>query len=353
MNLKQTFHAIGLMSGTSLDGLDLVYAKFWKEGFSWNYEIIDHSFETYTKSLRSKLLDIHLKDYKQIKDIDHRLGSFVGEQCSQFAEGKQVDLVAFPGHTVFHRPDSRITLQIGDAHIINQKSGIEVIYDFRRSDVLQEGQGAPLVPIGDRLLFGKYQACLNLGGFSNISFDQGGKRIAFDICPVNTILNHLASLKEKPYDKDGSLANSGSVNPALLNQLDSLKYYRSPIPKTLGVEWNDANFYPVLESFKISIEDKLATCVEHMANQLSAVINSQKFEDILVTGGGARNTYLVERLRNKSKGKIVIPDTNTIDYKEALIFAFMGVLFKLREINCLSSVTGAIQDHVAGRSTAC
>jgi len=238
------------------------------------------------------------------------------------------------------------TFQIGNGASVAAATGITTIGDFRTMDVALGGQGAPLVPIGDKLLFDDYAYCINLGGFANISCDVNGSRIAYDICPVNIVLNDLAGKRDLSFDKDGKLGASGSVNRQLLNSLNDLPYYHQHWPKSLGREWVEKKITPLLIHSNLSIEDQAATYYEHISDQISKTIASP--EKVLFTGGGTFNTYLMERVRSKMKGEMVIPDEKLIHFKEALIFAFLGVLSFSGQINCLASVTGANSDSITG-----
>ena len=256
------------------------------------------------------------------------------------------DIISSHGHTIFHQPDKAFTFQLGSGATIASTTNITTISDFRTLDVALGGQGAPLVPIGDKLLFHEYDYCLNLGGFANISFDVNNLRIAFDICPVNLVLNDLASQKNRSFDKDGEIGASGKINPSLLNSLNSLDYYSQKWPKSLGREWVEKNIYSLFTDPVLSIEDRAATFYEHVAYQLSEVLGFSG--RILLTGGGAKNKFLVKKLMEKTPCQIVKPENQLIDFKEALIFAFLGVLRFNGQINCLSSVTGADIDNIGG-----
>src|SRR5690606_708217 len=246
------------------------------------------------------------------------------------------DLIASHGHTVFHNPTENYTLQIGNGNAIRLETGVKTVYDFRTQDVLLGGQGAPLVPIGDELLFGNYDACLNLGGISNISFRKNDKRIAFDVSPFNLVLNHLAEKSGKPFDENGNLAKSGKVNFDLLNQLNSLKYYQTQPPKSLGIEFCYENIFPLIEQSKLETKDLLATFVEHFAFQIALVLNQNFVQNVLVTGGGAYNEFFIKTLNAKTSTEIILPENQIIDYKEALVFALMGLLKIENQINVLA-----------------
>lgn len=344
----KTFFAIGLMSGTSLDGLDVCYVKFEKSN-QWNFQILSAETIKYPKKWEEKLRNIIHYSAEEISEINSSYGFYLGEKVTEFIAKNQIeniDLIASHGHTVFHQPQKKFTLQIGDGRAIKLTTKIPVVYDFRMQDVLMGGNGAPLVPIGDDLLFQEYEACLNLGGFSNISLKVDNKRIAFDICPVNIVLNNLAQKRGKNYDEDGKIARLGTIDTELLAQLNNLKFYRENFPKSLGVEW-------VLEHVsskftKQSTEDLLATFTEHSAIQIANTLNQFHLKNVLVTGGGSYHSYLIEKIKSKTTTEIIIPEKTIIDYKEALIFALMGVLRINNEINVLASATGSSENHSSG-----
>jgi anhydro-N-acetylmuramic acid kinase len=286
-----------------------------------------------------------------IRDVDLELGAFIGEAIRDFIGeyGLSPGFIASHGHTVFHDPAAGITLQIGNGEEIAGKCGIMVVNDFRSQDVGFGGQGAPLVPVGDRLLFGQYDACLNLGGIANISYEENGRRMAFDICPANMVLNMLAGRAGKAYDDRGMMAKRGSVITELLEELESLPYYAKKGARSLGREWVEGAVFPLIGKYgNYSIPDLLATFTEHIAKRTGTAY-SQHGKKMLVTGGGAHNDQLVSRIRHHSAAGIILPDPLIIDYKEALVFAFLGLL-RIKGINnVLASVTGAPHDHCAGR----
>ncbi len=336
---------IGLMSGTSVDGLDIAYCEFKKLEEGYSYTIGASSTIDYPEGLRDSLKNILHADPDEIEKLDQALGVFFGKAVSRFISNNELkpDLIASHGHTVFHQPEKGITLQIGDGKRIYELTNIPVAYDFRSKDVSLGGQGAPLVPIGDRYLFGEYDYCLNLGGIANISLEKNGERIAWDICPMNLILNRLAQRKGLEYDRRGELAKAGKIDQTLLDKLNALDYYEQTPPKSLGLEWIKEKVFPLLDECQ-STENALATCVEHIVTQISQVVDADK--KILVTGGGAHNSYLISCLRKKVQ--VVVPDSKLVNYKEALIFAFLGFLRVRGEVNVLKSVTGAKEDSVSG-----
>lgn len=342
--------AIGLMSGTSLDGLDICFVRFEKTNHNWCFKILKAETVAYPEIWENRLRNSIQLTAEELLELNAEYGFYVGELTQGFISKHQlenIDLIASHGHTVFHQPQKKFTLQIGDGRAIKLITKFPVIYDFRSQDVLMGGNGAPLVPIGDELLFSTYDACLNLGGFSNISLKINGKRIAFDISPVNIVLNKLAQKFNKNFDENGDLAKSGKINEELLTQLNFLDFYKQSHPKSLGVEWCNQHIFPLLEG-NIEPLDLLATFTEHIGQQISNVINNNNLKNVLFTGGGAYNSFLIEKIRQKTQAEIIIPDEEIIDYKEALIFAFMGVLRQNNEINVLSSATGSFEDHSSG-----
>lgn len=344
----RSYWVIGIMSGTSLDGLDIAFCEFWTTK-SWQYRI--HFAETinYTNEWKNKLYKAHLLSGYELTELHKDYGILIGESINAFIEKHRIphiDLIASHGHTVFHQPDKQINLQIGNGAYIAALTGISTVYDFRTLDIALGGQGAPLVPLGDELLFSQYTYCLNIGGISNISFKQHQKRVAFDICPSNMVLNFLAQQKGLPYDKNGNLARTGKIDYTLLLKLNQLSYYQIQYPKSLGREWVEREFLPLLVEYPTSTENKLATCTEHIAYQIGMC--SQYNGKMLITGGGSHNTFLLERISKYTKAQIVVPDKNTVDFKEALIFAFLGLLRWKGKINVLSSVTGAKSNSISG-----
>lgn len=343
-----TFQAIGLMSGTSLDGLDICFVEFKKQN-NWTFRILNAETVPYPLFWEEKLRTaIHLSS-EELLELNSEYGFYLGKVTSDFIQKyhlKNIDLIASHGHTVFHQPQKKFTLQIGDGRAIKIETGLPVIYDFRTQDVLMGGNGAPLVPIGDELLFSEYDACLNLGGFSNISLRVNQQRIAFDIAPVNIILNHLAKDLNKNFDENGDLARKGKVIDELLRQLNSLDFYNRNHPKSLGIEWCNQYIFPTFNG--IETIDLLATFTEHIALQISNILNQYPIKNVLFTGGGTYNTYLIEKIKSKTTAEVIIPEKDIIDHKEALIFAFMGVLRFNNEINVMASATGSLKDHSSG-----
>ena len=344
----KTYFAIGLMSGTSLDGLDICYAKF-QNFTNWEFEILKTETIPYSLEWKNRLQNAILLSAEDLLALDKEYGFYLGEKTQEFISKNNIvdlDFIASHGHTVFHQPQRKFTLQIGDGRAIKLTTKKPVIYDFRSQDVLMGGNGAPLVPIGDELLFSQYDACLNLGGFSNISLQKNHQRIAFDISPVNVVLNYFAEKLGKNYDENGDFARNGAINFKILEQLNALTFYQKPAPKSLGVEFVNSEIFPLLKDE--TSENIIATFTEHIAEQIAKVFNDNQLKTVLVTGGGTFNTYLLEKIREKSQTELIVPDENIINFKEALIFAFMGVLRLRNEVNVLCSATGSSENHSSG-----
>lgn len=344
---NQQIRAVGIMSGTSLDGLDIVQVTFSNAESKWNFTLNAGITIPLPSDLKKRLLNSMDLPAIDLAFLDRELGAFIGKNVKEFLFDNKLnaELIGSHGHTVFHQPESGLTLQIGSGAEIAVHSGIPVICDFRTTDVAKGGQGAPLVPIGDKLLFPEYQSCLNLGGIANVSMDSGNKRIAYDISACNMILNRLAGIKGLDYDKDGALAKTGVENKDLLQQLDELEYYRLQYPKSLGKEWVDRILWPMFQESDIAVEDKLRTFCVHIGKKIGEALPDGK---CLVTGGGAHNSFLLSEIKRNSKTSIEVPDRGTVECKEALIFAFLGALRWNNEINTLSSVTGASGDSSSG-----
>jgi len=348
--LKVHYNVIGVMSGTSLDGVDIVHAKF-ELSDKWSFEIVKAETINYAEYWLQKLKSLIYLDLQDLKTIDDSYSEYLGRIVYQFIQENAIegiDFVASHGHTALHKPEDGVTYQIGNKQIFADTIGLKVICDFRAQDVALGGQGAPLVPIGDKILFDKFDYCLNLGGFSNISFSNGNERLAYDICPVNSVLNHYVSRIGLTYDNKGELAARGSVDMNLFKDLNALPFYSLEPPKSLGIEWVREMIFPLIDNYELRLEDILRTFVEHIAYQITNAFNDSD-KDVLITGGGAYNEFLVARIKYLSKANIIIPNKNIVEFKEALIFGLLGVLKDRRAINCLASVTGASKDHSSGK----
>lgn len=340
--------AIGLMSGTSLDGLDVCCCTFHVENNAWKFHIDCAKAYSYPQELKEKLgQQAQRMTALEFITFHSQYGKYLGERVNDFMRefGVKPDIIASHGHTIFHEPQKKIMFQIGDGAAIAAETRIPTVSDFRRLDIMLGGQGAPLVPVGDRLLFGSYDYCLNIGGFSNISFEEEGRRVAFDISPVNYVINHYCRRIGLEFDRDGEIARRGTVDWALFDQLNALDFYHQSGPKSLGREWVEAVVFPMLDRAGLSLEDMLRTFYEHAACQISRVVKGGR---LLITGGGAFNRFLVERIEVLTRCEIVIPDRQIIEYKEALIFALLGAMYMMDEAGCLASVTGAATDNIGG-----
>lgn len=348
----QNYHVIGLMSGTSLDGVDLAYCKFIFKNNAWEYQILQTECIHYNQHWKNRLSNAENENALAISKLDVELGKYFAKLINDFIDKNKianVDFIASHGHTIFHQPEHHLTLQIGSGASISANTGISTVCDFRTMDVSMGGQGAPLVPIGDRDLFSDFDFCLNIGGIANVSFDLNGERLAYDICPANMILNNYLPDKHSLFDHSGAIARAGSCCNELLDELNKLSYYKQEPPKSLGKEWVLANIYTLISKFKLNNQDILATLVEHIAIQIAANCkNSSHNPKVLITGGGAYHHYLIERIKFHASAQIIIPEAELIEFKEALIFAFLGVLRMRNENNCLASVTGAKKDNCGG-----
>lgn len=340
-----TYRVIGVMSGSSLDGLDVALCGLTLARGRWSYSIEEAKTIPYPATLRDRLLTVMHGSAIELAQLDSELGHFIGRACKRFA-GK-ADLIASHGHTIFHQPTQGITTQIGSGAAIATISGIITVCDFRSADVALGGQGAPLVPLGEILLFPQYKAFINLGGICNISLHAPERIIGYDVCIANQALNFLANQAGKAYDAKGAIARSGTVHDPLLAELNALPFHRQKPPRSLGREWFNDQLLPLIGDPHVPLADRMHTVVEHIAQQLGTALKGLR-SPVLVTGGGAHNTYLLERIRTYVQAPIEVPDKRTVDFKEALVFALLGVLRMRGEANALASVTGAKRDSVGG-----
>lgn len=337
---------LGIMSGTSLDGLDLALCDFYQEDHKTHFNLIAAEtipYQSHWKHELENACSLRAEDYFK---LHHHYGKFIGENVNYFLikHDKKAEYIASHGHTIFHQPNQGFTTQIGCGATIAATTGTPTVCDFRSLDVALKGQGAPLVPIGDRDLFYKHESCLNIGGIANISFTKQGITNAFDVCVANMGLNYLAQLNGKNYDENGMMAEKGNVSRSLLHQLLEIETnYQS-----LGREWFETVFLPVLNAYSVSVEDKLATLIEYCAIKISGCLNQHQIKSVLITGGGVYNFFLIERIRSMYKGDIEIPADMLIQFKEAIIFGYLGYLRIKHQTNTLQSVTGAAKNSVSG-----
>ena len=337
------------MSGTSLDGLDIAHCIFQEEDGKWEFEITTAETINYDNSWKEILRRAPNMSGLELAQLNVDFGIFCGKQAKRFIQEHDlfIDAIASHGHTVFHQPHEALTLQIGSGAHIAVHSGYKTICDFRSTDVALQGQGAPLVPIGDRLLFNEYDFRLNIGGIANVSYSFMNELNAFDICVANMALNTLAEQTGHAFDANGEMARRGQVNLELLEQLNHMEYYSRDIPKSLGKEDFEKNYLPLLAQSQLPIRDLLATCTEHTAIQITNIFDGWTGQ-VLVTGGGALNTFLIDRIKHYTSLEVVVPDEKTIQFKESLIFALLGALRLREEPTALAEVTGALKDNCGG-----
>ena len=348
---NQPLQILGLMSGTSLDGVDLAACTFIETDNGWQFKLDAATTIPYSDEWKNKLKNAPFTSGEELTQLHAELGKYFAKLINDFNDQHLIkpSFIGSHGHTIFHQPSKNFTLQIADGAQIAALTGIDTICDFRNKDIALGGQGAPLVPIGDRLLFSEYAACINLGGIANVSYEKNGKRIGFDICPVNMLLNYFANRIDKPYDDEGNIARSGTIIPDLLEKLNNLNYYKQSGPKSLGKEWFDKEVLPLVEDRNETTADLLRTSVEHIAMQhrLIKTITSVN-EKILLSGGGVFNTFLVERMTSISDRLLEKPSVDIIQYKEAIVFAFLAMLFVNNHDNVLCSATGSSKNHCGG-----
>jgi anhydro-N-acetylmuramic acid kinase len=344
------------MSGTAMDGIDLACCSLTERADNrWDYIINKSVTHPYNEIWRLRLSKLRNQNALIFHKTDRYFGEYIGQLINEFIEENhlEVDLIGSHGHTIFHQPDQNLTLQIGSGSAISAVTDLPCVTDFRALDVVLNGQGAPLVPVGDKLLFGEFDMCLNLGGFANISATVNGRLIAYDVCPANILLNRIAREFDKEFDEDGQIAERGRIDYNLLGTLNGIEYYNLPYPKSLGREWINQNFWFHVRENQSSKEDKMRTLVDHIAVQVGRSIDSLAKGDInltrvFTTGGGAFNKVLVDHLRTHTDAEIVIPDADVVNYKESLVFALLALLRVKNQNNVYASVTGAQHDSVCG-----
>lgn len=357
---KKVYHSIGVMSGSSLDGLDIALCKLERENGNWQHEIVVAECLSFTAEWKTKLRDSVSLSGKELWQLHAAFGKYIGESVHRFVNQnnlqQNIDCIASHGHTVFHFPQDGYTTQIGDGAAIAAASGITTVCDLRAMDVAHGGTGAPIVPIADKLLFSDYDFCLNLGGIANISAKKDDEILAFDVCPCNQLLDFFAQQLNKDFDENGALASKGNSDEEELQQLLANSFHQLSFPKSLDNSFSKTQALPILESIGGSVQDKLRTAIEYIAVQLAKDFETVALQlgidlsqsKVLVTGGGAFNQFLIDRLKASTNIQVVIPDDATVKFKEALAMALMGVLRLRREVNVFSSVTNAKKDTVNG-----
>ncbi len=355
------YRVIGVMSGSSLDGLDIAFAEIEENGGNWTFEIIAANCFNYNEEWLTKLQQAKNLNGYQYQLLHGDYGTYIGQQINHFIEKHnlhyKVQLISSHGHTVFHSPENKMTAQLGSGAHIAAATGINTVSDLRNLDVAFGGQGAPIVPMGESLFWKEIQLFLNLGGIANLSINKENEFIAFDVCPANRVLNLLAATQGKEYDEDGNMAASGNVNESLLAALNAMDYYKKPHPKSLANEFGTDVIFPLVQSYNADVFDALRTYTEHIAFQIATAIRelqSNKVRDekkVMITGGGAFNTFLIERIKNhisSSNVEVFIPEKNIIEFKEALIMALLGILRWREENTVLHTVTGATRSSIGG-----
>jgi len=353
MNVR--LEIIGLMSGTSMDGLDIAHVSIELDSVNGDsYKLLHGEVVPIPEPLKQAIKNAPNATITEVTQLDHQLGHFYADAVESFLKKhavlrESVDFIGCHGQTILHQPTNGFTLQIGNGNVLAYRTSIKVVNDFRSHDICAGGQGAPLVPIGDFGLFNNQaDAFLNLGGFANISYkDKSGQIRAYDISPANLPLNKLAESKGMSFDKNGALSKRGEINFFLLDLLNSLPYYVQSPPKSLGTEWLDAEFYPLIK-FDKEIENNLRTVSEHIAIQVASELDKSEAKKVLVTGGGARNTFLIDRIQYYFSGTLIVPNELLIDFKEAIVFAYLAALKVQGRVNSLASVTGASRDMIGG-----
>jgi anhydro-N-acetylmuramic acid kinase len=353
MKQKNTYRVLGLMSGTSLDGLDLAHCVFQKNKNGWTYEITHSTTMKYSTSWLAKLSKAHELTAADLLALDTEYGNFLGKACVDFLKknDSRVDFIASHGHTIYHQPERKFTYQLGNGNAVHAVAGIPVVYDFRTMDVMKGGEGAPLVPAGDKVLFADYDVCLNLGGIANLSTDVKRQRIAYDICFCNMGLNYLATKAGKVYDKSGAMAETGEIHKGLLKDLQKIYNGIRKKRPSLGREMFEQKIQPLLDNERISLNDRLRTVTESSAAEIiQTILSVKKNASVLCTGGGAFNSFMISRMLDYcgDDASLIIPEENVVKFKEAMVFAFLGVLRLRNKVNCLKSVTHASTDSSSG-----
>lgn len=339
------------MSGTSLDGVDMVLVDFWLEKNRWKFSVEIAGTTPYDVQWQRRLAEAHHLSPKELEELDDDYSLKLYELLSDFILSHnigQVDAICSHGHTVLHQPEKGFTVQIGNQNLLSEMLGCTLVCDFRIQDVEYGGQGAPLVPVGDHLLFSDHSVAMNLGGFANLTRIDENPLRAYDLCALNIVINRLAAREKLQFDEDGTLASQGTIIHPLLVELDHIKYYERQPPKSLGVENVDRDIWPLILKFQHHpTKDLLTTYVEHVGKIIALGIGDAK--SVLVTGGGAFNTYLLKTIKKHTRSQLKVPDRIMVEYKEAIVFGLLGILRLRQENNIYASVTGCSEDHCSGK----
>lgn len=351
----RTYKVVGVMSGTSMDGVDLAHCNLTeREDGKWNYTINAAKTYEYNDVWRLRLSKLRNQNAVNVYKTDRYFGEYIGELINEFLaeHNLEADLIGSHGHTIFHQPENNISFQIGAPSAIAGVTDIPTVANFRAMDVVKYGEGAPISGLGDQLLFSEFNMCLNLGGFANLSTVKDGKPVAYDICPCNILLNRIAREFGQEYDEGGKIAEQGSINYDLLSDLNSIDYYSQPYPKSLGREWINDNFWFRVRQSDASKEDRMKTLVDHIGQQIGQNIENLTDDStqsrVYVTGGGAFNTALIDHIKTHTDAEVIVPEAQVVEYKEALIFALLAILRVQNKPTVLASYTGAENDSIAG-----
>jgi anhydro-N-acetylmuramic acid kinase len=351
--MQDSYRVIGLMSGTSLDGLDIAYCMFRKRSSQWEYRIEMATTVKYSAGWLKRLSTAHTLSGEELMGLDAAYGKFLANSVERFISKNKIrpDFISSHGHTIYHQPGKGFTYQLGSGYILHALTSLPVVYDFRSLDVALGGEGAPLVPAGDKFLFSEYDVCLNLGGIANLSCDVKNERIAYDVAFCNMSLNYLMSSIGKSYDDGGTMSGEGEVNVKLLRKLNSINAQLRVKRPSLGREIFEKHLKPLADEKSISLRDKLRTFTESSATEIAfAILKLRKNAKVLCTGGGTFNSFLISRILDHcgDDATLIIPEDEIVKFKEAMVFAFLGVLKTRGEVNCLRSVTGAMKDSSGG-----
>lgn len=353
------YHVIGLMSGSSLDGLDIAYVQLDEVRGAWSYQIHQAECVPYSSDWTASLKQASNQSVPDFLQLHTAYGHYLGRQIVAFIDKHglhhKIHFVASHGHTVYHNPAAHTSFQLGEGAAIAAECGLPVITDLRAMDVALGGQGAPIVPVGDKLLFTDYDYLLNIGGIANLTVKNGERTLAFDVCPANQPLNRFAQEAGLPFDQDGQIAASGAVLADAMAQLNDHPYYNTPAPKSLSNELAMEIALSPFQQNSFALADRMRTMVEHIAIQVKHAVQHHPIQKeavkMLITGGGALNTTLVRRLQDlleEERIQVVIPDAQTVQYKEAVVMALFGALRWREEVNVFSEVTGAMRDSIGG-----
>ncbi len=356
------YNVIGLMSGSSLDGLDICFAQIEETRGKWTAQILNADCYAYEENWTQKLQHARQLSVPDFLKLHTEYGRYTGELVHRFIAANElqhkVHFVASHGHTILHEPDAHTSFQLGDGASIAAVLGLPVINDLRALDVALGGQGAPIVPIGDKLLFGDYDLLLNIGGIANISIrKEDNQYIGFDICVANQALNFLAQKMGKAYDEGGTIASSGKVLEEELAKLFNNDFLEKTAPKSLSNEGAMDMVKAFVDNEEYGLADRMNTIVQFIAEQICrSIIQNLPIENLahrklLATGGGAFNSYLMQVLSNKLATldiELTIPEAQIVSYKEALVMALIGTLRWREETNTIASQTGASKDSVGG-----